>query len=370
MTPALRAFLLAAPGWLAAAAGPEPLPLEAWVERQGGSLRRGADGEIVAVDLRRSWIGDLDLQRLAGLARLRSLLLGQTHISDRALAVVAALPALRELDLFFCEHITDAGAARLRSAAKLERLNVRGTKIGESGVKFLTELQNLRSLDLGISEIGDPSIELLEALPRLETLALGGNRLSEAGIAGLRALKRLRELDLSGAQVTDSGIWVAQITDLNLKEIGALASLESLNLAAPSEEYVNAVSSGVPRLRGAIRISDFGVGELARLASLRRLNLARSKVTAAGLGRLRSLARLEELSLADCSGIGAGAGAALAEFPALRLLDVSGTAFDDAELAALRGHPALRRLIAAGTGVSAEGVAGFLAARPGRDAIH
>ncbi len=352
------------------AADSAPADIQPWVQDLGGSVRHGPDGEVVGIDLSRSWVSDVDLQRLAGMGSLASLALAQTHVSDSALEIVATLPQLRELDLFFCEHITDAGASHLRGAAGLERLNIRGTKISDSGVKFLTELQRLESLDIGITEIGDPSIELLESLPNLQTLAIGGNRIGEVGVASLRSLKRLRELDLSGAQVTDSGIWAVTITDLNLDDVGVLAGLEALNLAAPSQEYVAAVSSGVPRLRGAIRVTDFGAVQLARLTKLRSLNVSRSALTAEGIRGLQGLNLIEELVLSHISSIDDEAGRALAGLASLKVLDVSFTRFGDAGLLALKHHPNIRRIVAAGTPLGADAVAEYLAAQPGRELIR
>lgn len=341
-----------------------------WVRLHGGSVTSDESGEILAIDLSRSWISDIDLEKLRGLERLESLALAQTHVTDSALAAVASLPALRELNLFFCEHVTDAGASQLRRARHLEKLNVRGTKISDSGVKFLAELKELRTLDIGITEIGDPSIELMEAMPHLESLAIGGNRIGEPGIASLRALKRLRHLDMSGAQETDSGIWAVTVTDLNLAEIGALSGLESLNLAAPSPDYVEAVSSGVPRLKGAIRVTDFGAAHLGRLTALRRLDVSRSSLTSAGIERLGGLSLLEELILAHVKSIDDSAGPALAALPALKTLDVSFSRFGDTGLGALRDHQNLERIVAAGSLVSEGAMAEFVAARPGRDAIR
>ena len=330
----------------------------------------GGSGRVLAIDLSRSWVSDVDLERLRGLDRLERLSLAQTHVTDSALAVVASLPALKELDLFFCEHVTDAGASLLRSAQGLRTLNVRGTKISDSGVKFLTALGQLRVLDIGITEIGDPAIDLMESLPYLESLAIGGNRIGEVGIASLRSLKHLRHLDVSGAQVTDSGIWAVTVTDLNLGEIGALAELESLDLGAPSEDYVAAVSRGVPRIRGAIRVTDFGANHLVRLSKLRRLDLSRSSLSSAGIELLEGLMLLEELVLAHVDSIDDSAGAALAALPALKVLDVSFTRFGDAGLKALLGHPSLERIVVAGTPASDEAVAEFVASRPGRNAIR
>lgn len=368
----MRCTLLLAAVSMATLASADPVPagIQEWVDSQGGSLERNLEGEVLSIDLSRSWINDSDLRRVAGLARLERLAIAQTHITDSSLSVVETLPALKDLDLFFCEHITDAGASRLRGAPNLEKLNVRGTKISDSGVQFLTELRKLRILDVGITEISDATIELLEGLPHLESLAIGGNQIAEAGIARLRSLKGLRHLDLSGAQVTDSGIWAVKVTDLNLDEIGALSGLESLVLAAPSPEYVDSVSSGVPRLRGAIVVTDFGASHLAKLAKLRLLNVARSALTATGIEQLQPLTRLEELVLAHAKAIDDSAGPALAKLSALRVLNVSYTEFGDAGLAALRDHPSLQRVIAVGTSLGADAISEFERAGPGRRVLR
>ena len=372
MTTLPRRALISAAAALLVARGvsAEPPGLAQWIADLGGSLARDRAGSISSIDLSRSWVSDIDLTRLAGLDRLERLALAQTHLTDGALAIVGGLPHLRELDLFYCEHITDSGAASLRSARLLEKLNVRGTKISDSGVKFLAELDRLRWLDIGITEISDASVELLEAMPRLEYLAIGGNRVTEVGIASLRSLKRLRHLDLSGAQETDSGIWAVSVTDTSVNDIAALQDLESLNLAAPSSEYVEAVSSGVPRLRGSVRVTDLGASKLARLSSLRVLNLSRGLLTAKGIRLLGALSRLEELNLSHAGSIDDTAGPALAEIRGLRTVDVSFTRFGDEALEALRDHPSLQRVVAVGALVSQEAAERFASDRPERSVLR
>ncbi|MDE0110543.1 MAG: hypothetical protein OXN96_22295 [Bryobacterales bacterium] len=367
----LRLCILAAlPGCILSAESLPHADIEAWVLDMGGAVERNSAGDLQTIDLSRSWVTDADLRSLEGAASLASLKLAQTHVSDSVLEVVASLPALRELDLFFCEHITDAGASLLRQASLLERLNLRGTKISDSGVRFLTEIKTLEVLDIGITEISDASVGLLEALPNLEGLAIGGNKIGEPGITSLRSLRQLQHLDLSGAQVTDSGVWAVTVTDLNLDEIAGLQRLESLNLAAPSPEYVEAISTGVPRLRGAIRITDFGAKQLAALSKLRKLNLSRSLLTSEGIQNLRGLDDLEEVVLSHSRSLDDSAGTALASLPSLQVVDVSFTAFGDSSIAALREHPSLRRLIAVGTAVTEAAASEFTAANPAREVIR
>ena len=366
----LRALATAASACLLSAEAPPQAGVETWVTGMGGAFERGSGGELRSIDLSRTWVTESDLRRLEGLTSLTSLKLGQTHISDSSLELVASLPELRELDLFFCEHITDAGASLLRGATQLERLNLRGTKISDSGVKFLTEIETLEVLDVGITEISDSSVGLLEPLPNLKSLAIGGNKIGESGIARLRSLRQLLRLDLSGAQVTDSGIWAVTVTDLNLDEIASLKNLESLNLAAPSNEYVMAISTGVPRLRGAIRVTDFGAKQLAGLTKLRKLNLSRSSLTSEGIRDLHVLGELEELVLSHVSSLDDTAGPVLANLPSLEVLDVSFTAFGDTGVRALKGHPTLRRVVAVGTAVSQAAAAEFVDGNPSRDVIR
>ena len=76
--------------------------VESWVAGEGGSVTKNSAGHITEINLRTSWITDIDLQKLEKLEHLERLDLSQTHISDIALESVAKLPRLKQLDLFFC----------------------------------------------------------------------------------------------------------------------------------------------------------------------------------------------------------------------------------------------------------------------------
>ena len=338
--------------------------VESWVAAEGGSVTKNSAGHITEINLRASWITDIDVRKLETLEHLERLDLSQTHISDIALESVAKLPRLKQLDLFFCEHITGAGAARLRGVATLERLNVRGTKISDSGVEFISTLSNLRALDLGITQITDPSLEHLERLEKLEELSIGGDRISEAGLAYLQSLPNLRRLDLSGSQVTDSGIWGVALTDINIGLIASLSGLEHLNLAAADQQYVANIGDGVPRIRNRIHITDLGLAKLQALTELRFLNLTRSDVSAAGLREIASLPALEELILSHSKRVDDEAASVFAEMESLTALDLSGTGITDDGLQELSQSRTLRRLVVTDTSVTADGVEKLRRANP------
>ena len=335
---------------------PSESDIESWVAAAGGSATKNSDGHLTEINLRTSWITDIDLRKLETLEHLERLDLSQTHISDIALESVARLPKLKQLDLFFCEHITEAGAARLAGVKTLERLNVRGTKISDSGVEFISALSSLRALDLGITQVTDPSLEHLERLEKLEELSIGGNRISEVGLAYMQSLPSLRRLDLSGSQVTDSGIWGVAVTDLNIGLIASLSGLEHLNLAAADQQYVANIGDGVPRIRNRILVTDLGLARLKALTNLRSLDLTRSSVSATGLKEIVSLPKLEELILAHSRRVDGEAVRVLAEMESLVALDLSGTSVTDEGIHTLSQSKTLRRLVLTDTNVTADGV--------------
>ena len=337
---------------------------ERWVVELGGSVARDEQGRLVEIDLRGSWVTDLELTRLAAASGVRELDLSRTHISDVALQTIARLPELRSLNLRFCEHITEAGVAHLRNARNLERLDLRGASVSDSGMAFLAQIPTLRWLDIGITQITGPSFEAIEALERLETLSIGGNRVSELGLGYLQALPRLRALDLSGSQITDSGVWGVTVTDVNLDVIAALTGLERLNLAASDSDYIANIGDGVPRLRNRIEITDLGAAKLTALTRLHALDLSRSDVTVKGLLDLASLPALETLRLAYASALDDDAVPAWLKMKRLRSLDLTGVRLTDGGLARLAEHPGLESLIVLDSKVTGHGAAEFRRRNP------
>src|SRR5262249_47620097 len=143
---------------------------------------------------------------------------------------------------------------------------------------------SLESLDIGYAQITDVGLELLTPLTNLRELTLGGNKLTDVGLQPLRQLSGLTYLDLGGSQRTDSGL-------------------------------------------GSVGLSEAGLDAVATLKTLRRLRLNGTVVSAHGLERLKDLPMLEWLELENCKRVGDDAVPVLASFPALQMLDLTGTAF-------------------------------------------
>jgi Leucine Rich repeat len=124
-----------------------------WVAAQGGSVTRDAAGRITGVNLRASWITDGDLEMLGQVPGLQTLDLSLTRITDLGLEHLKSLAEVRDLNLYYCEFLTDVGIARLKGWKKLERLNLRGTKITDTSLEHLASLPALASLDVGFTQI-------------------------------------------------------------------------------------------------------------------------------------------------------------------------------------------------------------------------
>src|SRR5437868_8813035 len=65
-----------------------------WIEAAGGRVERGRRGEITAVVLRGTWVGDGDLPRLRALPALERIDLSHTRITDEGLLQLGDMPTV------------------------------------------------------------------------------------------------------------------------------------------------------------------------------------------------------------------------------------------------------------------------------------
>jgi len=280
-------WLILIPTLLALTADPD------WITEVGGVVTRDRAGRITGVDLRSSWVTDSDLPRLAQLPHLTQLDLSLTRITDHGLQQLKNAPGIVELNLYYAEQITDEGLAAVKGWKKLKRLDLRGTKVTDTTLEHLSHVTTLESLDVGFAQITDVGLDRLTPLQSLKELAIGGNKLTDAGLQALRQLTGLTSLSLGGSQRTDSGLWSISLTELGLDAMTTLRELRELRL------------DGMP-------------------------------VSVRWLEKLKGLTKLERLSLQGCKRLGDDAVPVLISWPALRVLDLKGTAMTEKGLAELR----------------------------------
>src|SRR6266480_2328372 len=173
-----------------------------WIARLGGKIERDSEGRIVAVNLRGSWINDVEMIELARLPDLERLDLSHTRISDEGMLNLKPAPKIRELKLFYSEWITDQGLTAIKGWTHLKRLDLRGTRVSDGTLEIVSGLTGLEDLDIAQTEVTDVGLENLITLVNLRELAVGRGRLTNSGLVKLRMLPALTYLDLSGARPT------------------------------------------------------------------------------------------------------------------------------------------------------------------------
>lgn len=358
---------LALAGVLSAAGLPQA-DIEKAIVGEGGTVVRGADGNIVEVSLARTWAADEDVQRLTQIKTLKKLNLAFTYVTDAGIAELSKLPALEDLNLDTVEALTDAAASYLRSDKALRRLSLRGTDITDVGMPYLAVLTGLKSLDLSYTMVGDVGLESLPAFTDLEELNLGGTRITGINLNFLKLLPKLKKLSFDGIQRRNAGAcWTPLLTDLDLDTISLLSGLEDLDMGVGVSlgRTGVAVGPGNCQVTGGIQLSDLGVAKMAKLTHLRSLNISGSKVTSAGLKSLERLPQLERLNVWNCKKLDDSAGSELATFAHLKELDLSYTGVGDATLKTLAGIPGLKLLYLTDTKVTPEAVEAFRKGKPG-----
>jgi Leucine-rich repeat (LRR) protein len=210
------------------------------------------------------------------------------------------LRGITDFNLYFAEYVTDEGVAAIKNRERLKRLNLHGTKAGDTALEHIAGLTLLESLDAGSTLMTDVGLERLTSLPNLRALTMGGNELGDAGIQALRQMPNLTYLDLSGRQGNDKNVWSIAMSNAGLQAVLTLKNLRDLRFACVSTP---------------VGIEGAKLGEVSTLS-----------VTREWLEQLKSLTGLERLKLQGCGRINDEAVAVLIAMPSLREVDLKGTA--------------------------------------------
>lgn len=271
---------------------------DAWITHLGGKTELGKEGEIVAVNLRGSWINDTEMIELARLPELDRLDLSHTRISDEGMLNLKTAPRISDLNLFYSEWITDQGLTAIRNWKHLKRLNVRGTRISDGTLEIVSRLTGIEALDIAQTQVTDNGLDYLITLTKLKELSIGRGRVNDNALEVLLMLPTLAFLDLGGAR--------AAPPDMGRRR-GAGGSMPESMLRA-----------------------------LTELKDLRTLKLSYSNISADGLRILSALNRVEKLALEGCQGVDDTAAAALASWASLKYVDLQDTRVTAEGVATLR----------------------------------
>lgn len=192
---------------------------------------------------------DEEVACLESLSRLKKLLVGSNHLTDRSLASISKLHQLESLDFSVFG----------------------GAGISKSGLKRLNGLTSLQTLDVKVypamNSAPDGAMLGISALTNLKTLTLSGCSLQDADLASLAGLGRLEWLVLDGA-FTEEGLW-------HLRNLSELKLLDIRGISCTSGEHLDDLAGmaklGDLHLHG--RVTDTALGRLSGLPSLWSLSV-------------------------------------------------------------------------------------------------
>jgi Leucine-rich repeat (LRR) protein len=155
--------------------------------------------------LDKNLIDDAGLTHLKDLKGLKELYLEQTQVTGPGLASLKDLTGLTLLSLNEASKITDDGLEGLQEVSSLEVLNLRGTLVRGPGLKNLYGLKKLHTLNLGNTPISDVELPKVTGLTGLKRLVLEGTEVSDAGLEYLQEIKSLKQVALARTKVTKTG---------------------------------------------------------------------------------------------------------------------------------------------------------------------
>jgi Leucine-rich repeat (LRR) protein len=294
-----------------------------WINSLGGKVERNAQGAIVAVNLRSTFVDDVEMIDIAHLPSLERLDLSHARISDEGMLHLKSATGIRELKLYYAEQITDQGMSAIKQWKKLTRLDLRGTRISNGTLEIVGGLPQLEALDIANTQVTDNGMDLLIALTNLKELTLGRSRTGgEQDLSFLRALPSLTVLDVSGARPVPPDMGSAKgkprppVPPMPQKNIEALAELHNLRklklgFSGISAADLKALSTlqNVEELglEECPRVDDSAAEELVHWKSLKYVDLQATKVTAQGVAMLQKakpgILILSTLGPADMAGV-------------------------------------------------------------------
>ena len=254
------------------------------------------DRNVYVVGLSGPRATDEALKVLHSFGSIECLTIEDSAMTDNGTEHIAAASSLTELWLTDCPNITDAGIRRLAGLPRLRFLVLSGLLVSGAGIAQATQVEDLH-LD-NCPMVDDAMLEEFNALHSLTSLSLYDSpRITDAGLGTLSRLPRLEYLGLNGLQVTGRGI--APLVQIRTLQVGSCPNVDDSMLEAIQDLddlYDLSVTNSA--------VTDAGIRHLAGLPKLRRLNLSGSEITDEGLATLVvACSDLTDLSLERVPGI-------------------------------------------------------------------
>ncbi|HNB21019.1 MAG TPA: hypothetical protein PKZ32_01290 [Candidatus Melainabacteria bacterium] len=247
-----------------------------------------------------------------------SFLLQWPDFAERKLAsgrVIVAVDAQVGVETYWCtgDCLPDL---RFLKPGDIQALDVDGSVLTHSGVKYICRLTGLKKLVLEGTDADDRDIELIaRKLPALPELNIGYTRISKKALASISKMRNLRKISLEKDRIDSSSI----------EKLSVLPNLLELNLKQ-------------------VNVDDQVFEGLSKCKKLTALNLAKTRITDNGLAAFSRMQSLRKLDISDCRISDAAVCSVIANMENLEELNLSGTSVTDRGVKSLTKLKHLRKL--------------------------
>ena len=150
-----------------------------------------------------------------------------------------------EVSAVNARNFNDAQAALLpKLSNQLVWLKLGDTNISDAALAPVAKLKNLQKLHLEQTKVTDAGLKQLKGLTNLEYLNLYGTAVTDAGLADLAALKNLKTVYLWQTRVTEQGLAALR---KNRPDLDVISGINEEEVAAFSKTSVPETKEGEPK---------------------------------------------------------------------------------------------------------------------------
>ena len=184
-----------------AASSGDSSPEQPWVQ-QVEQVRSGASDEI---RLERRAVSSAELEQLAGLSKLRTLILDAGSVRNEDVSALQGLNKLEHLRLR-ASPLTDDGLSELSRCGleSLVILNLPQASPTAEGLRALRRLPRVRQLRIAGKQIDNAAVEELARWPELTSLHLIGPNLTDHALETIASMSKLSSFYLDDCTLSDS----------------------------------------------------------------------------------------------------------------------------------------------------------------------
>jgi hypothetical protein len=239
---------------------------------------------------------DAELRALPNFDKIEMLALWDTAVTDAGCRELLRARALVEVSII-SDQVTGDVLQVLAQLPALRSLQIhRGPRIGDDGLRYLSDCVGLRELYLKETAITDRGLLAIHKLPQVWSLMLDATAVSDEGCAALAGMQHLSLLSLNRTRVTGHGL--ANLRDNEHFNV-------YLEGTPATDDGVIAIAQRISNLK-LISVNQTTVGDRAAraLAKLQRLNDVRfshTKLTDDGLAAFSGHPFLEVIYVEGCA---------------------------------------------------------------------